>query len=271
MKKRLVLFDDSDDNSETESDKLKLKSRKKQFKIPEYPQPPSFPVNEQNEDYMKYQLQDDKHEEPTESAIDKKDCSLFLNPSTSIGLSIMERMGFKIGNALGNSATAIKEPIEVSLKSGRQGLGGGFKPLQYKQEDVENLKLNLANSNKQRIELRDLKKIMKLCFELSGEYDKYLEGEDITEVNSLWQPYVKIYVLKQQSAAVGSVKAKFNAVETLQLFEREVENTEQTLSDLLNYLRGTHNYCWYCGLKYNDQNDLLTNCPGKTRDIHLTI
>ena len=25
-------------------------------------------------------------------------------------------MGFKIGNALGNSATAIKEPIEVSLK-----------------------------------------------------------------------------------------------------------------------------------------------------------
>ena len=70
--KRLVLFDDSDDNSETESDKLKLKSRKKQFKIPEYPQPPSFPVNEQNEDYMKYQLQDGKHEEPTESAIDKK-------------------------------------------------------------------------------------------------------------------------------------------------------------------------------------------------------
>ena len=212
MKKRLVLFDDSDDNSETESDKLKLKSRKKQFKIPEYPQPPSFPVNEQNEDYMKYQLQDDKHEEPTESAIDKKDCSLFLNPSTSIGLTIMERMGFKIGNALGNSATAIKEPIEVSLKSGRQGLGGGFKPLQYKQEDVENLKLNLANSNKQRIELRDLKKIMKLCFELSGEYDKYLEGEDITEVNSLWQTYVKIYVLKQKSAAVGSLKAKFNAV-----------------------------------------------------------
>ena len=36
---------------------------------------------------------------------------------------------------------------------------------------------------------------------------------------------------------MGSVKAKFNAVETLQLFEREVENTEQTLSDLLNYLR----------------------------------
>ncbi|KAF6063704.1 hypothetical protein FOB64_005330 [Candida albicans] len=99
--------------------------------------------------------------------------------------------------------------------------------LWYKQEDVENLKLNLANSNKQRIELRDLKKIMKLCFELSGEYDKYLEGEDITEVNSLWQPYVKIYVSKQQSAAVGSVKAKFNAVETLQLFEREVENTDR--------------------------------------------
>ena len=70
---------------------------------------------------------------------------------------------------------------------------------------------------------------------------------------------------------MGSVKAKFNAVETLQLFEREVENTEQTLSDLLNYLRGTHNYCWYCGLKYNDQNNLLANCPGKTRDIHLTI
>ena len=54
MKKRLVLFDDSDDNSETESDKLKLKSRKKQFKIPEYPQPTSFHVNKQNEVYMYY-------------------------------------------------------------------------------------------------------------------------------------------------------------------------------------------------------------------------
>ncbi|CAX43959.1 conserved hypothetical protein [Candida dubliniensis CD36] len=271
MKKRLALFDDSDDNSETDSEQSKLKLKKKQFKIPEDLQSPSLAENDQNEDYMKYELRDDIDIESTENASNKKERSLFSDPSSSIGLSIMERMGFKIGNTLGNSATAIKEPIEVSIRSGREGLGGEFRSPSYKQKDVENLKLNLANLNKQRRELKDLKGIMRLCFDLSGEHDDFLDGKDLSKINNFWRPYVKIYLAKEQSQTVGSSKAKFNAAEALQLFEQEVENIEQTLSDLLNYLRVTHNYCWYCGVKYIDQNDLLVNCPGKNRDIHLTI
>ena len=49
--------------------------------------------------------------------------------------------------------------------------------------------------------------------------------------------------------------------------ENQLEPVEQLVL-LTSYLRDFHFYCIWCGCKFNDEKDLLDNCPGKTRDDH---
>jgi len=39
--------------------------------------------------------------------------------------------------------------------------------------------------------------------------------------------------------------------------------------EILNfYLRQTYNYCVYCGIVYDDETDLMEECPGPNRQDH---
>jgi len=40
------------------------------------------------------------------------------------------------------------------------------------------------------------------------------------------------------------------------------EDVSQRLLELLEYLRNTHNYCFYCGAIYDDFEQLSKMCPG---------
>lgn len=40
------------------------------------------------------------------------------------------------------------------------------------------------------------------------------------------------------------------------------------LEALLNYLRKTYNYCFYCGATYDSFEQLTELCPGLTEDEH---
>jgi len=54
------------------------------------------------------------------------------------------------------------------------------------------------------------------------------------------------------------------------------EPTEEELNISLNeqleilnfYLRCTYNYCVYCGTVYEDESDLMEECPGPNRQDH---
>lgn len=41
-----------------------------------------------------------------------------------------------------------------------------------------------------------------------------------------------------------------------------------TLIDLIDLLRYEHDYCLYCGVRFEDQNDLQQSCPGFFEDDH---
>ena len=40
------------------------------------------------------------------------------------------------------------------------------------------------------------------------------------------------------------------------------------LDRVLTYLRDKHYYCFWCGTKYEDAEDMAGNCPGKDEDQH---
>eukprot|EP01127_Copromyxa_protea_P012835 TRINITY_DN3377_c0_g3_i2.p1 TRINITY_DN3377_c0_g3~~TRINITY_DN3377_c0_g3_i2.p1 ORF type:complete len:230 (-),score=30.60 TRINITY_DN3377_c0_g3_i2:143-832(-) len=43
---------------------------------------------------------------------------------------------------------------------------------------------------------------------------------------------------------------------------------EQGLRQLLNHIRSSHFFCIYCGVRYDDQQDLEGNCPGPFHEDH---
>jgi hypothetical protein len=42
-----------------------------------------------------------------------------------------------------------------------------------------------------------------------------------------------------------------------------------SISELINsYLQSQYRYCFYCGIDYNDTEDLTKNCPGTDKNAH---
>ena len=58
-----------------------------------------------------------------------------------------------------------------------------------------------------------------------------------------------------------------NGNEELPLSVDVVDPLEQLDSSLL-YLRDTYRYCLFCGCQYEDQNDMMTSCPGINEEDH---
>ena len=50
--------------------------------------------------------------------------------------------------------------------------------------------------------------------------------------------------------------------------EEEIFTVSEKLGLLLTYLRLEHFYCLYCGISYNDEEDMAQNCPGPTKEDH---
>jgi len=57
-------------------------------------------------------------------------------------------------------------------------------------------------------------------------------------------------------------------IEEPEKFEQDNMSITEQLELVNVYLRRTYNYCIYCGTVYNDENDLLGECPGPNRQDH---
>ena len=49
---------------------------------------------------------------------------------------------------------------------------------------------------------------------------------------------------------------------------RDQQEAMDELTDLLNYLRTSYCYCFYCAITFDDDRDLALNCPGVYDDDH---
>ena len=50
--------------------------------------------------------------------------------------------------------------------------------------------------------------------------------------------------------------------------EDKEENVEEELFNCLCYLREKYHYCFYCGIKFDDEADMLNSCPGLSETDH---
>lgn len=178
----------------------------------------------------------------------------------SIGFKMMEKMGFNIDNV--NVKT--KKTINIDVKKDRKGIGS--KKNNFITDET------LDESNKKYYEEKKLKhceselvKLMKLCFELSGDADVFFNDFDLDKVNDLWKEYVidyvktqKIIIKKPQHKNILEIDSKYKDNEnSSESFKKKLMEKKKKLK---NYLMENHYYCWSCGCKFENKIDFSKNC-----------
>jgi hypothetical protein len=208
------------------------------------------------------------------------------SPVKSKGLSIMEKMGFKVGEALGkdpSNSDAILEPIVMIPKSNKSGLGRGDNKPDIvinggiTEKDEESFKSRLQLEKDTERKERIVKKMQRLCLELTDQ-DIDFEKVLLKDLNVMWRGYVKdlqdswkkkrlIHSEEEVEEIDNSQEDQENTDEELDMFEAEPIDTR--IGRLYRHLRSEFDYCFWCGVRYEDQADLHANCPGETEEEHL--
>lgn len=72
------------------------------------------------------------------------------------------------------------------------------------------------------------------------------------------------------SEGASQSETKLNDIDTAESDEEdEIEYTiAESVEMITSYLRTSYTYCFWCGVHYNDLEDMTTNCPGELRDDH---
>ncbi|XP_032674053.1 G patch domain-containing protein 11 [Odontomachus brunneus] len=196
----------------------------------------------------------EKREEGLSSAIN----------STNKGFEMLMKMGYKPGKGIGKTQSGMVEPIPVEVKGDRQGLGKTLKKNESCNRKNANAKLDnmnttyfrsrIAQERAEQLQKIDIFKSQKVCQELDTK-------ESIKEPEESWfWPQSK----EEKTDDNTDQDQQSNDADT---DDEDLSNLEK-LEILTKYLRKKHFYCIWCGMKFDDEDDLRDNCPGNTRNDH---
>ncbi|KAM6367395.1 G patch domain-containing protein 11 isoform 2-T4 [Alca torda] len=183
------------------------------------------------------------------------------------GFALLQKMGYKSGQALGKSGEGIVEPIPLNIKTGRSGLGHDELKKRKAEEKLENyrqklhmkkqaneqaadqFRIRFKNKQEERKMEGDLRKSQRACQQLDMQ-------KDIDVPKETW------YWLEPEEEDKKDEEDK----------EDECTSTDLSVSEKLHvlttYLREEHFYCIWCGTTYEDAEDLSSNCPGNSAADH---
>uniref|UniRef100_T1JL29 G patch domain-containing protein 11 n=1 Tax=Strigamia maritima TaxID=126957 RepID=T1JL29_STRMM len=189
------------------------------------------------------------------------------------GFAMMQRMGYKPGTAIGKTGIGKTEPIAINLKEDRGGLGRDTlikRKKEEKKKELENFRAKrimldekhqklyrnqMSNKSAERQMMSDLVKSQKACKQLDNEIEIYEPEQDY-----FWIKEVKESEEKDEDESDSSSSED----------EDEEEQLEPSfmLEKITEYLRTKYKYCVWCGIKFEDEMDMSTTCPGNTYDDH---
>lgn len=196
-------------------------------------------------------------------------------PKSNIGFSLLAKMGYKEGTSLGRDGSAgIVEPIGITVKSDRKGLGrdAAIQQVRERQQQMAlekmRKKLGAAECDPNEYRMRMVRKSqlkqvegdLSRCQRACERLDLAMQFNEPT-VDWFWPP------------KPPPPKSEEDEVTTEEEGEQELVNeiqyeAHEKLELVNDYLRTTHLYCHWCGIKYENAEDMETNCPGRTRDDH---
>ncbi|XP_018118512.1 G patch domain-containing protein 11 [Xenopus laevis] len=186
------------------------------------------------------------------------------------GFALLQKMGYKKGQALGKKGDGIVEPIPLNIKTGRSGIGHEEMKKRKAEENLENYRRKIQmrkhaeeqatddfrmrmKNKKEEIRLRaDLSKSQRACVLLDGQ-------KSISTPREAWY-WPKLNEQEEEE--------EDDETEEDEDLVKEELSTLEKLQILTSYLRGKHLFCIWCGTTYQDEDDMESNCPGDTADDH---
>eukprot|EP00045_Choanoeca_perplexa_P002501 m.24762 g.24762 ORF g.24762 m.24762 type:complete len:253 (-) comp11552_c0_seq3:81-839(-) len=185
------------------------------------------------------------------------------------GFRMLKAMGYK-GGSLGKTNEGIVEPIDVSVKTDKSGLGTAAIRLQQQQQDLSRARQAQADTQRQQEALveqfakrqqqlqqqkadeRDLFKAQRACHQLDTAI-----GLDEPTRASFWP------AVKETAQELPETDELPMETEPPPMLDVAME-----LATILKYLRSEHCYCFYCGTSLASDQELQTLCPGVSRFDH---
>ncbi|XP_076376985.1 G patch domain-containing protein 11 isoform X2 [Megalopta genalis] len=245
-----VSFNKSTDKSSSSSllyrhaDKRKLDLMKKKIEM-------ETKMKEKNS--VKY-MEQEKREEGLSSAI----------ASGNKGFELLMKMGYKPGQGIGKTESGITEPIGLDVKLDRHGLGKGVKRKQIESKSSSNnskldsksmkdFRGRIAQKKAEQLSKADFYKSQKICEQLDMQLN-------IEKPEEPW------FWLPQETEKDTDSENEEEEEEEDEV--KELYQINERLGILIKYLRQKHFYCIWCGVAFDNENDLLSNCPGDTRNDH---
>ncbi|XP_073819520.1 G patch domain-containing protein 11-like isoform X2 [Musca autumnalis] len=206
------------------------------------------------------------------------------------GFKLLAKMGYKPGQALGKAVTEnddkpamssgtqrLLEPIGITIKSDRQGLGreSALRELMEKQIElrkqrlkkesgetsIEEFRRRATEKAEERFVTNALRKCQKTCENLDVE-----NHVDTPAMPWFWPEVPKNKDEADDEKCSENENHKSDSEEEDAVVD-EFSNSEK-LEMLTQYIRTSYNFCFWCGIRYEDLNDLNTNCPGLNKDDH---
>lgn len=190
--------------------------------------------------------------------------------SSNKGFAMLQKMGFKKGMGLGKEGTGRAEPIPLTVKADRGGLGRDML-LKRQREVKEALKHETA---KKRVKIEE-KQRDNFRKHMSGRFAERQTSSDLYKSQKACEqldkskdlPCVEKWFWPQEETKEDDENKEEDEEENDEEEEEELEPSEK-LIHLTMYLRRTHQYCIWCGTKYDDDQDMADNCPGDSAQDH---
>ncbi|XP_065369256.1 G patch domain-containing protein 11 [Calliphora vicina] len=207
------------------------------------------------------------------------------------GFKLLSKMGYKPGQALGkplkNDETSssssmpirLLEPIGITVKTDRQGLGREAalqelnerrkkihqerirKIMEGEETSIEDFRRRTNQKHEDKFVLNALRRCQVTCENLDVE--SKLEQP---EMPWFWPERIK-ETDEEDTKDEQETGEETNEAEQDNEEAEEFSNQEK-LEMLTNYVRTSYIFCYWCGVRYNDEQDLSENCPGLTKDDH---
>lgn len=198
--------------------------------------------------------------------------------SSNKGFAMLQKMGFKHGMGLGKDGTGRAEPIPLTVKADRGGLGRDVllkrqrevkealkhetakKRVKIEQNQRDSFRRHMSGKFAERQTSSDLYKSQKACEQLD-------KSKNLPCVEKWFWPEVKTELDDEEEKEEDKDEDDEDKDEDKDEVEEELEASEK-LEHLTMYLRRTHQYCIWCGTKFDDDQDMTDNCPGDTAQDH---
>uniref|UniRef100_A0A8D0L9T9 G patch domain-containing protein 11 n=1 Tax=Sphenodon punctatus TaxID=8508 RepID=A0A8D0L9T9_SPHPU len=223
----------------------------------------------QKEEKQKEANQKNRQKSIKEQEIERRDTVLkSALGNENKGFALLQKMGYKRGQALGKSGGGIVEPIPLNIKTGRSGLGHDELQKRKAEEKLEHyrrkmhmkketdekaadqFRMRVKNKQEERKAEADLQRSQRTCQQLDSH-----KGTEVPKEIWYWTD-------PKQEGEEDELEEEEDECKSSDL------NVFEKLQILTAYLREEHLYCIWCGTAYEDPEDLSSSFPGDTSADH---